>query len=115
MSVGTRALSSSNQFWTTINRVSPANGSSALLAPPSLTMRNRWPSGDRSKARQFQLPVSTYSGLSNKTSGADAFTLPFVSKAKGRPWARIAARVMIGAELEALGEAAGAWSTEAGE
>ncbi len=30
-------------------------------------------------------------------------TIPFVSKAKGRPWARIAARVMMGATLDQLG------------
>jgi carbamoyl-phosphate synthase large subunit len=30
-------------------------------------------------------------------------TMPFVSKAKGQPWARIAARLMIGASLEGLG------------
>ncbi|MHC5048333.1 MAG: carbamoyl-phosphate synthase large subunit, partial [Planctomycetota bacterium] len=30
-------------------------------------------------------------------------TVPFVSKAKGRPWARIAARVMMGASLDELG------------
>ena len=35
-----------------------------------LTIRNRLPSSDKSKARQFQVRVSTYSGLSNKTSGA---------------------------------------------